>query len=208
MSYKNKLSNYQGDCGVEIGMYANFSDYIKIFSQQLKISHDDTQKIGIDIGAGPGGCNGKFFENCILDGCDADPNVVETLPSDRYRNKFVYLLGQHEKLPYSNATIDFAVCSCVIQHLNSFEELKSGIQEVSRILKQGGELFLMFKAGTNDSLLTHLNGYYKETRTFRVFEPKMVEAVCAEYGLHAVSTEKFVDSNWIPYCCMTLIRYF
>lgn len=200
MSYKNKLLNYQGDCGVEIGRYQNFSDYIRSFSQQHKTG------IGIDIGAGPGGCNSKFFENCILDGCDADPSVVETLPNNRYKNKFVYLLGQKEKLSYSDATLDFAICSCVIQHLNSFEELDRGIQEISRILKPSGELFLMFKAGTNDSLLTHFNGYYQETRTFRVFDPKMVDALCAEYGLHVLSVEKFVDSNWIPYCCMILVK--
>lgn len=202
MSYKNKLLNYQGDCGIEIGdtRYQNFSDYIKQFSQRHVTGY------GIDIGAGPGGCNSKFFEYCALDGCDADPSVVETLPNEWYRNKFVYSLGKNEKLGYANATIDFVVCSCVIQHLNSFEELETGVQEISRVLKKEGELFMMFKAGTNDSLLTHFNGYYQETRTFRVFEPKMVEALCKKYGLHTVSIEKFVDDNWIPYCCMVLIK--
>lgn len=199
--YKNKLSNYQGDCGIEIGTYKNFSDYIKAFSNQ------QSESMGIDIGAGPGGCNSKYFEKCAsLDGCDADPNVVETLPTSRYTNRFIYALGQTEKLPYANDTFDFVICSCVIQHLNSFEELENGIEEISRVLQQGGQLFLMFKAGTNNTILTHFNKYYQETRSFRVFEPGPVEELCKKYKLSVMNIEKLVDENWIPYCCMTLIK--
>lgn len=45
---------------------------------------------------------------------------------------------------------------------------------MSRVLKKGGNMYLMYKAGTHDSLLTHFNAYYKQERTFRVFAPTRV----------------------------------
>lgn len=33
---------------------------------------------------------------------------------------------------------------------------------MARVLKKGGSFYLMYKAGTHDSLLTHLNAYYKQ----------------------------------------------
>ena len=47
------------------GRYKKFSSYIEEYGKTRK-GH------GLDIGAGPGGCNSKFFIECeSLDGCDA-----------------------------------------------------------------------------------------------------------------------------------------
>ena len=52
MSYKNKLQNYQGDCRVLTGKHSLFSEYIKEFAK-------NQDGDGLDVGAGPGGPNGK-----------------------------------------------------------------------------------------------------------------------------------------------------
>lgn len=193
MSYKNKLFNYQEDCSLELGKYEMFSDYIKHFSLLVT-------GYGLDIGAGPGGCNGKYFQN--LDGCDADSDVIQTLP-DYYTKKFIFVFGK-DILPYQELSLNFIILSCIIQHLNDFKELEHGIHEVSRILKKDGHLSLMFKAGSNDTLLTHFNDYYKEVRTFRVFHPDNVKKLCSKYSLQVLEEEELLDSNFIPYCCLTL----
>lgn len=201
--YKDKIQNYQGDCEVLLGKYSSFSEYIKEFSHSIPRGSK-----GLDIGAGPKGCNSKFFTHCQLDGCDAELEVVESLElvdsNGNYSKKFQYFFGKEEKLPYPDNTFDFIICSCMIQHLNSFAELETGISEVSRVLKKNleGKFYLMFKAGTNDTDLVHTNRYYNQERKFRVFMPQDVSALCEKYKLVVLTQEYLLDDNFIPYCLL------
>lgn len=197
--YKNKLSNYQGDCPVYLGRLKVFSDYIKEFANSVS-------GLGLDLGAGPGGCNSLYFQktDVKLDGCDVDEDIVMSFPKDNYNKKFNYTLGCDKKLPYDNNELDFVVCSCVIQHLNSMEELNRGLHEIARVLKKGGKFYLMFKAGTNDTLLTHHNKYYNEERQFRVFEPNNIEQVVKQFNMTVKEEERALDNNWIPYSKMII----
>lgn len=192
MSYKDKLATYQGDCKILLGSKTLFSDYIKEFSANtFKNNH------GLDLGTGPGGCNSKFF-NCILDGCDAEPEVVSNLKENQYNKKFVFILGK-DILPYEDETLDFVVCSCVIQHLNGIDELMNGIKEISRVLKVGGFLYLMYKVGSHGTKLTHYNEYYNEERTFQVFSTDKVNFGAKHYSLNTFCWEYLLDDNYIPY---------
>ena len=196
MSYTNKIDNYQGDCEVLLGKYPLFSDYIKDFAKR-QVGN------GLDIGAGPKGCNGAFFKHCkSLDGCDVNQDVVNSLPIPVYKKTFMYKAGSDDLLPYMDGSKEFVVCSCMIQHLNSFREFNVVMKEISRVLSEGGELFLMFKAGSNDTLLNHFNTHYGEQRSFRVFEPRYVLDLCRRHGLESVSQDILLDENWIPYCCL------
>ncbi len=195
MSYSNKIGCYQGDCGVLLGKYPKFSDYVKEFSRNQLGE-------GLDLGCGPGACNGKFFQSCTLDGCDADESVVDSAPED-YQDCFVFKLGE-DSLPYNDETKDFIILSCVIQHLNSYDELVTGLADVARIIKPTGQLFLMFKAGVNDTLLTHYNEVYNEIREFRVFHPDNMQELVKNINLRVMSCETLLDDNWIPYSCMVL----
>ena len=191
MSYTDKIQTYQSDCAILLGRYSQFSDYIKEFSNSVPINAH-----GLDLGAGPGGCNSIFFTLLTLDGCDAEIQVVNSLPDDRYNQKFVYRLGK-DQLPYSDETLDFVVCSCVIQHLSSEQELVQGLKEIHRVLKPGGYFYLMYKVGTHDTLLTHHNSYYDQERTFRVFSPTKVQEILKELSL--IKSEYLLDDNYIPY---------
>ena len=196
--YKNIIQNYQGDCAVLLGKYKMFSDYIKEFAKKQKGN-------GLDIGAGPQGYNSKYFRHCNrLDGCDAEQAVLDSLSRD-YTNKFLCFFGS-DKLPYQDSTQDFIICSCMIQHLNSFKELEFGISEICRILKPNGQFYLMFKAGTNDTILEHTNGYYGLRRSFRVFDPEIIIDLCKRNNLTVLTKELLLDDNWIPYCCLTFSK--
>ena len=186
--YKDKINCYQADCPVLLGRFGMFSDYIKDFAESLSEG-----LIGIDLGTGPCGSAGKYFGNQILDGCDIEPEVVDSLGKE-YNETFTYRLGSGTKLPYDNEELDFVVCSCVIQHLGSEEELKRAFDEIWRVLKKGGLYYLMFKSGSNNTLLTHFNSYYNEERTFRVFEADKLQ-----FQGEVVSQENLLDSNYIPY---------
>ena len=201
MSYVDKIDNYQGDCNILLGKHKLFSSYVKDFANgQQKDSH------GLDLGTGPGGCNSQFFANngIKIDGCDAEIEVVKSLKNN-YFLKFLFVLGK-DILPYSSASLDFIVCSCVIQHLNNINELLHGINEISRVLKSGGSLYLMFKVGTNDTYFTHFNSYYNQERTFKVFSLGAVSKLCESMSLYLASSEYLLDDNYIPYCCAIFSR--
>ena len=186
--YKDKVGNYQADCPVLLGRFGMFSDYVKEFAESLKPGSK-----GVDLGTGPRGENGKYFSRCTLDGCDVEPEVVDSLGRE-YNETFIYRMGGESKLPYDDEELDFVVCSCVIQHLGSEEELKRAFDEIWRVLKKGGLFYLMFKTGSNNTLLTHFNSYYNEERTFRVFEANKLQ-----FKGEIVSQENLLDSNYIPY---------
>lgn len=153
------------------------------------------------MGAGPGGYTSKFFTQCdALYGCDANPAVVESLPG-KYEQKFEYALGKGEKLPYKDGELDFVVCSCVIQHLNSEEELEESLREMTRVLKKGGALYLMYKAGNHATMLTHFSYYYNQPRAFRVYDPEKVNQALQKCGMSVVKEDLSVDGHWIPYAC-------
>ena len=192
--YADKLHNYQSDNQVLLGRHTRFSEYIMDFALML----DDGDK-GLDLGTGPKGGNSKYFRHCILDGCDVEVAVLDSLGSE-YNETFLFQLGK-DKLPYVDGELDFVICSCVIQHLNSEEELKRGIEEIKRVLKKGGLFYLMFKIGTHDTTFTYFNDYYKQERTFRVFSPSSVQQIC---DLYTLSEELLLDDNFIPYCKMIL----
>jgi SAM-dependent methyltransferase len=200
--YASKIGIYQGDCDVLLGKFSRFSDYVKDFSLSL-----EEKEIGLDLGTGPSGCNGVFFTHCILDGCDIEEEVVLSLPVNLYRKSFRYILGSEDKLPYEDKSLDFVICSCVIQHLNNIEELEFSLKEISRVLKNKGKLYLMFKAGTNNTLFTHFNNYYSEERTFRVFHPDDIISLGVKNHLTNISKNLLLDDNWIPYSCLIFLKY-
>lgn len=196
MSYQDKIHNYQGDCKIIVGDYEMFSDYIKSFVKYC-IGH------GLDIGAGPGGCNSAYFAHRHLDGCDADSSVVKSLKT--YSNTFEFVLGQ-QILPYLDNSLDYIICSCVIQHLKNYAELMQAIGEISRVLKPDGEFYLMFKVGTNDTDLVHTNSYYNEQRTFRVFHPNNVTELLEKNKFTIRTIKHLLDDNYIPYCCIHSVK--
>lgn len=200
MSYAQKIGIYQHDCKVLLGRYGVFSNYINEFAKTRKEGEH-----GLDLGTGPSGCNSKFFIHTKLDGCDVEMEVVDSLLDSTllnqgyYNNTFRFTLGQN-KLSYSDNSLDFVACSCVIQHLNSLEELQIGVTDIHRVLKPEGCFYLMFKVGTNDTCFTHYNEYYGEERTFRVFSLHGILDICSFF--HVISSEYLLDENHIPYCCI------
>lgn len=188
MSYTDKIGCYQADCKVILGRLKMFSDYVKEFSQGLAANSR-----GLDAGAGPDGPNGKYFSHCILDGCDTNTAVVDSLGPE-YRQTFTYQLGSDKRLPYQDSELDFVVCSCVIQHLASEEELNLAFREIERVLKSGGKFYLSFKMGSHDTNLTHFNSYYNEERTFRVFDSEKLH-----FHGKMLDKEFLLDDNCISY---------
>ncbi|CAM9693023.1 unnamed protein product [Ectocarpus fasciculatus] len=206
MEYSTLIDTYDCDCPMLSGRFPRLCDYIKEFSTGQ--SGD-----GLDIGAGPKGGYSQYFDGVdSLDGCDADEAVVDSLPSERYNRRYVYTLGGEEPLPHPDSSKDFVVCSCVIHHLNNTEELERALREMTRVLRQNGRMFLMFKAGVHNTNLTHFSRYYQAERTIRVFDPESLLQSAKLLGLDLDCTpgrmcnEVLVDQNWLVNCCLVLCK--
>lgn len=111
--YQDKIHNYHSNTRMYIGRLIEFQDYYREFAQRQS-GH------GLDLGAGPKGVSHVFFQHCArFDGCDAEQCVLDSLPN-AYKKTFLYSLGTKEPLPYDEGSLDFAICSRVIQHLGSW----------------------------------------------------------------------------------------
>mgnify|MGYP003692140459 CR=1 FL=1 len=108
-------------------------------------------------------------------------------------------MGSDEALPYQENTLDFVINSCVIQHLHSFDEVCKAFKEIQRVLKKGGEFFLVFKCGNHDSEITHFNPHYGYNRTFRVYDHGKVKDYLESIGFEIKQEDKAVDQLYLPY---------
>ena len=73
-------------------------------------------------------------------------------------------------------------CLCVVHHLEGMKEFQRGMEETLRVLKKGGSLFLLYKVGVNDTLLTSYHQFLKQYLVMRVFDPREVNQMMARIG--------------------------
>ena len=177
--YREMLGGkYCGNIPCIMGKHPEYSDYIRQFAQSVT-GH------GLDIGAGPDGYFAEMFNTCQrLDGCDIDEEIVKSLPSQSYSERFIHALGR-EKLQYKSNSLDFVICSCVFHHL-TFAEIQKGIAEMVRVLKVGGLLLLAYKAGNNETTLTHFHASMGIYYSFTVYDPKPINELLSKNGTQII----------------------
>ena len=135
MLYKGNIQKFSITLECIDGRFNELEHYLADYAKGVK-GH------GLDIGPGPYGQSAKHFTMVDrLDGCDIEEEILNSLPP-KYEKKFYYKLGSTEQMPYKDGELDFVVCSCVVHHLEGMEEFRRGMEEILRVLKKGGTLFL------------------------------------------------------------------
>ena len=127
------------------GEYRDFwwnSDFLELMAKRLSLH---LPKNVLDVGCGIGHWGqilAPFLsENVQLIGVDQEKIWVERATerakflglSSRYR----YVEGDVTKLPFEDETFDLVTCQTVLMHL---KDPKRGLQEMFRVLKQGGTI--------------------------------------------------------------------
>jgi ubiquinone/menaquinone biosynthesis C-methylase UbiE len=91
-----------------------------------------------DIGCG----NGKamlYKKNVLWEGCDNSKNLVK-ICEDRGLN---VRTGDILNIPFQNDKYDYTICVAVIHHLSCIEKRMKAVEELVRITKPGGEIFIL-----------------------------------------------------------------
>lgn len=171
----------------------------------------------LDVGCGPGIFIHELLERgCQVWGVDISPKMIEQAQKRVRENeltaKVKFLVGDTEHMSFSNNFFDCVLCIGVLEYV---DDEKKSLEEISRVLKPGGDLILTVPNVASpfnklDRLLMKLfrmcfNGYrYLSTSigrevsfpekklslrtdvTNRLYSPHLLDRTLAEKGLQVV----------------------
>ena len=111
-------------------------------------------------------------------------------------------------LPFSDGAFDFVLCNAVIQHIQPELVAEVTIPELSRVLKTGGILQLMFKVGSG--IKTIFDTAYGCDRTFWLFQPDSIQSALADSTLMVIPKIEgelsgliyFMDAKPMEHCVL------
>jgi len=89
-----------------------------------------------------------------------------------------------EPLQFTDGSFDLVVCNAVIQHIPRNDVYAVTLPELTRVLRQGAVLQLMFKNG--DGVLSLYDADYEETRTFLLYDEHVLAERLARLGMDII----------------------
>jgi SAM-dependent methyltransferase len=102
----------------------------------------DPNMLCLDVGCGDGKTAEALSRACEVTGCDFSREALMSLRSQRDPERLVNLVQcDLMSLPFEPEKFDTVVCVHVLSHLRA-RERERGAEEVSRVLKQQGMLYL------------------------------------------------------------------
>ena len=90
-------------------------------------------------------------------------------------------------LEFADRSFDFVICSAVIQHIAPEQVFEVTLRELTRVLKAGGVLQLMFKNG--QGVKTVFDHDYGVDRSFQLYDEHDILRELESYGLSLVEGE-------------------
>lgn len=91
-----------------------------------------------DIGCG-NGKNMNHRDDCSYMGCDFSEGLVSICKTKGLDVSYGDILS----LPYTDNTFDHTMCIAVIHHLSTIDKRKKAIEELIRVTKKGGKIFIL-----------------------------------------------------------------
>lgn len=140
---------------------------------------DFKDKVILDAGCG----NSAYFQKAMHDlgaqkiecldiGSEwINPLKAGLIENELDLNRFGFSSGSTTEIPFPDNTFDFVASNGVIMHLPSVEEATKAVNELYRVTKQGGNLYIYFgvdKPGIVDNyIVPALRKAYREDNSFR-----------------------------------------
>ena len=161
--------------------HPDLTDEYAVFDRLLELVPG---RIGLDLGCGAGARDVARLTEKGYDvtGVDSiEENIALAVEQHPNLNGKVSVHDLGNPLPFADESFDFAYCDSVLQHLTEAEVYETLLPEAARVLRSGGVLQLLFKAG--NGIETVLDPQYNEERSFRLFDPTAVAARLGELGM-------------------------
>jgi len=133
---------YWNKNGIRKGTHI-YEQYAKAFKME---DYDFNDKVVGDIGCGPFG--GVFYNNI-----DSNIIPIDVLANEYnemgHCNKEIIMGDLYEGLPFKDDHFDYIICTNAIDHIT---EVKTGFDEIFRVVKQGGVAFIHVHLRNEDQL--------------------------------------------------------
>ena len=115
-------------------------------------------RVGLDVGCGQGEHLGRMRElGFEVSGIDVSPAQIQ-LAARKLGSAELVRVGSATHIPAADGTFDFAYVINVLHHLESVDEQRRAINELLRVLKPGGMLFV-HEINTRSVLFRFYMGY-------------------------------------------------
>lgn len=113
-----------------------------------------------DVASGDGYYSRKMSaRGARIAGIDLDPQRIRNARTYHNVPNVQYRLGNAEDLPYSDETFDKVVSVCALEH---FDDPQAAINEMHRVVKDGGRLVLHVDSFTYREIPTALREYHRK----------------------------------------------
>ena len=159
-------------------------------------------KKGIIVGCGPHAFWTVYYRkhNFIMTPLDSCDGVV-------FQEDVVHYVAPGV-IPFREWEFDFAICSCIVQHLESWNEAMETINEIARVVRNFGNFLFIFKEGVHDTLVTMADDMYgNRERTFRVYDSDKVIKYLEEQWVIS-DVKKAIDKKRRLHCFIYARRRF
>jgi alkylated DNA repair protein alkB family protein 8 len=110
------------------------------------LNNIESNSIIADIGCG-NGKNMNYRKDCNFYGCDFSYELVQIC----LKKKLNVIEGDILNIPYKDNFSDYTICIAVIHHLSTKEMRLKAIEELVRITKSSGEIFILCWAMKQDT---------------------------------------------------------
>jgi tellurite methyltransferase len=165
----------------------------------------------LDAGCGIGrNLHWFYFNNIDCYGIDLDPLAIEqvqlqypTIPADRL------LVSTVENTPFKDCFFDHIISSAVLHFAANYQQFDAMIQEMVRVLKPAGTLFIRMTSsiGIENRIVPIGDGVYNipDGSTRFLLTRKMIDDLLNNYPIALIEEVKTVNVNDIR--CMTTLVF-
>lgn len=212
--YSNNIEEYDKRHSVSLSKLSilNLKRRIEKLSENRFISNNYGH--AMDIGCGTGNILLKLeLMGCDnLYGLDISKKMAEYCKQNS-TNSIDMIVGDAEKMPIKNSSLDLIVCSSALHH---FPNYISALNEIHRVLENGGEAFLLYEKNKNGrsnlAKIMNLEGLENNDEDIHEFSQEEIIKECKKVGFKEVRVKKkdmiqfFYHKKIRPYIPTSLLK--
>jgi ubiquinone/menaquinone biosynthesis C-methylase UbiE len=126
-----------------------WNEYLEVPAATRLLEHRVRKKRVLDVGCGTGILSAKIKRWGAADVFGVDPSSKMIEIAEQENPGLYFQVGSAEKLPYADAMFDVVASSLVLHYL---KDLNPPLQEISRVLKPGGDLIFTMHHPLQESM--------------------------------------------------------